>query len=250
MLETLDHGPVREIRMARPPVNALDPGLTAALESALKEAANERQAVVLSGREGMFSAGLDVPALLELDRGEMMEFWRSFFTLQETIARSEVPVAAAVTGHAPAAGAVMAMYCDYRVMVRGEYRIGLNETMVGLVVPRLIQKALAQQVGAHRAERMIVAGALMLPEGALSAGLVDELADDAGSTVAAALAWCEKHLALPRHAMLGNRRMMRQPICALFDELSDADLEAFVNGWFEADTQSTLHALVARLKKK
>jgi len=250
MLETFDHGPVREIRMARPPVNALDPSLVAALIAALQKAAAEREAIVLSGREGLFSAGLDVPTLLGLDREQLLDFWRSFFELQETIARSEVPIAAAVTGHSPAAGAVLALYCDYRVMARGEFRIGLNETQVGLIVPRLIQKALTQQVGAHRAERMIVAGALLLPEEAAAAGLVDELADDAAATVAAARSWCERHLALPRHAMLGNRRTMRQPICALFDTLTDADLEAFVNGWFESDTQATLHDLVARLKKK
>ena len=68
MLNITDHGPVREIRLDRPPVNALNPELVNQFTDALNQAAGECDAVILSGREGMFSAGLDVPALLQLDR--------------------------------------------------------------------------------------------------------------------------------------------------------------------------------------
>lgn len=250
MLETIDHGPVRELRLARPPVNAFSPALVRELTQALQRAAKESRAIVVSGREGMFSAGLDVPELLQLDHAGMTEFWRNFFALLESVARSPIPVVAAITGHSPAGGAVFSLFCDYRVMCSGEYRIGLNETRVGLVVPRVIQQALVRLLGAHRAERMIVAGALVKPEEALQAGLVDCLADDAASTVAAAVEWCEQHLSLPGVAMSGNRRMMRQSLCSHFDDLGEKDIEDFVNGWFDEQTQSTLHALVAQLQKK
>lgn len=52
----------------------------------------------------MFSAGLDVPLLLKLDRPAMDALWREFYPLLGAIASSPIPIAAAITGHAPAGG--------------------------------------------------------------------------------------------------------------------------------------------------
>src|SRR5690625_7178773 len=67
MLETITHkNGVVELRLARPPVNALNPELVAALDQALREHMEPNSgAIVISGQPGMFSAGLDVPALLQ-----------------------------------------------------------------------------------------------------------------------------------------------------------------------------------------
>lgn len=250
MLNTIDHGNVRELQLARPPVNALDPELVDTLTKAVAEAATAAGAIVISGREGLFSAGLDVPALLALDRAGMTGFWGSFFRLLETVARSPVPVAAAITGHSPAGGAVLSLYCDYRVMTRGEYRIGLNETRVGLVVPPVIRVALERLTGPHRAERLVVAGDLIGPNDALACGMVDALADSPQAAVSDAVRWCEGLLALPAHAMLGNRALARAALHRHFDHLGEDDVAAFVDGWFQADTQRTLKALVEQLQKK
>ena len=68
MLEITNHGRVREIQLNRAPANALNPELIEALTEQLNEAGDQSEAVVVSGRPGMFSAGLDVPVLLGLDR--------------------------------------------------------------------------------------------------------------------------------------------------------------------------------------
>lgn len=251
MMKIIDHGKVREIQLDRPPVNALNPGLVTELTEAVRKAADTAGAVVLSGRSGMFSAGLDVPELLALDRAGMTRFWAQFFELLETVARSPIPVAAAITGHCPAGGAVVGLFCDYRVMSRGEFVIGLNETRVGLIVPEVIQQALIRLTGPHQAERLIVAGTLLAPEQAHQAGMVDTLADSPESAVRDAVQWCQDHLALPAHAMLENRMLMRREIAESFEYLKDgAQLERFVDGWFEPDTQAVLHEVVARLKRK
>jgi enoyl-CoA hydratase/carnithine racemase len=250
MLETIDHGAIRELKLARPPVNALNPELVEMLTEALKDAAESADAIVVSGREGMFSAGLDVPTLLELDRNGMSRFWQAFFRLLEAIASSPVPVAFAITGHSPAGGAVLALFGDYRVMSRGEFKIGLNEVRVGLVVPTVIQRALVRLTGAHKAERLMVAGELIGPEQAFGLGMIDALEDNPEAVVNAAIAWCEKHLALPRSAMLETRRAARSELVALFDDFSELGIEIFVTRWFSEETQNTLRALVAQLKKK
>lgn len=132
MLERHEHGTILELRLARPPANALSPQLIAALRDAVEEGALSAEGLVLSGAPGIFSAGLDVPALLALERQGLAEVVRDFFALVRALAACRVPVAAALTGHSPAGGAVLALFCDHRVMAAGEFRIGLNEVQVGI----------------------------------------------------------------------------------------------------------------------
>jgi enoyl-CoA hydratase/carnithine racemase len=249
VIETIRHGDVRELRMDRAPVNALNPALVQALRDALAQACTDgARAIVLSGRTGLFSAGLDVPELIRLDRARMQAFWTDFFALCADLARAPVPVAAAIGGHSPAGGAVLAIHCDYRIMARGAFRIGLNETQVGLVVPEAIQRALRRLVGAHRAERLLVAGAMLDAGAALACGFVDELADPAAVT-ARAIAWCEELLHLPPAAMLATRAIARADLAAIYADPAALPIDAFLDGWFAPETQAVLRALVARLGK-
>jgi enoyl-CoA hydratase/carnithine racemase len=93
MFEFHEHGPVCEIRMAHPPVNAIGPEFMDGLTEALISRAKEYRAIVLSGQPGMFSAGLDIVTLARLDREQVEHFWRQFFRLLQTIGASPVPIA-------------------------------------------------------------------------------------------------------------------------------------------------------------
>lgn len=250
-----DHGPIREIRLARPPVNALDDELSRALVAALDQAmADDVHGVVLSGSERIFSAGLDVPHLLShgTDRARLLDSWNAFFGVARALGNSRVPVVAGLTGHAPAGGCVLALCCDYRIMARSPdpaspFAIGLNEVQVGLVAPEGIQRLLRRVVGAHRAERLLVAGAMLPAEHAREIGLVDELVDGE-RVVPRAVAWLQALLKLPRQPMLRTRAIARAEVAqALRPEL--IGLDRFVDDWYAADTQQALHALVERLKK-
>jgi enoyl-CoA hydratase/carnithine racemase len=251
MLNLIEHEhDILELRLARPPVNALDPGLVAALRRAIVQAPEDgAAALVLSGSPGLFSAGLDIPVLLQLDRDAMRTFWNGFFAVCGALARSPIPIAAAVTGHSPAGGAVLALFSDYRVMARGEYRIGHNEEQDGLTVPDCIQAALRRLVGPYRAERLLVAGAMLDGDEALAAGMVDELTD-VDHVVTRTLAWLESLLQLPRQAMLGTRALARAELARLFDDPASLPVEAFLDGWFAPEAQATLHALVEQLRSK
>jgi enoyl-CoA hydratase/carnithine racemase len=198
----------------------------------------------------MFSAGLDIPILLNLDREGIMRFWRSFMHVLHSIAHMPVPTVFALTGHAPAGGIVISLFGDYRIMSAGKYKTGLNEVQVGLVVAPVIKNALVRLLGPHPAEKILIPGTMLGPEQALAIGLVDELADTPEATVARARAWCDHLLSLPRNAMSMTRRMSRQDLCSYFDDEDDYGVEVFVDLWFSEMTQSTLHGMVERLKKK
>jgi 3,2-trans-enoyl-CoA isomerase len=265
LIEIIEHGAVRELRLARPPANALSPELITALGKALDDAAAAARpataaaagrpgaaglaALVLSGAPGMFSAGLDVPHLLTLDRGGIRAMWHEFYALLRRLARSPLPVVAAITGHSPAGGAVLTLYCDARVMAEGDFRIGVNEVRVGLPMPPVILGAIRRLVGPRLAERLCVTGALLPPAAALRAGLIDEIVAP-GQAVARALELAQELAALPPTAMTETRRLARADLAALFDGGLGSEVEALLDSWFTAEAQATMRALVERLARK
>lgn len=243
MLQTIDEGGVRELRLARPPVNALDGALIERLTAAVLAAPGEGvRALVLSGQPGLFSAGLDVPALLREDRDGMRRLFRALWDAQEAIARSPVPVVAAITGHAPAGGTVLALHCDYRVMASGAFAMGLNEVAVGLTPGPLLCRAYARLVGEQRASSLLMRGAMLDPAAALAAGLVDEVcAPDAVVPRARALA--QQLIALPPRAMHITRAATRSSLVALFDEDEGDFIESAIELWFGEEAQARLRSL-------
>jgi Delta3-Delta2-enoyl-CoA isomerase len=250
MIVTVDHGPVRELRLARPPVNALNPELLRALRVAIAQAREDScGAIVLSGSPGRFSGGLDVPQLLQLDRSEMRATWELFFALLKDIACSDLPIAAALTGHSPAGGTVLAIFADFRVLAEGPYLVGLNEVRVGLPVPEVLYRALVHVVGARQAERLAVGGLLLDPAEALRAGLVDEVVpvDD---VIPRAVAWTTDLLSRPAVAMSTTRRRARRPLQEAFDIVTPTMLDGLADQWFSAETQSVMRALASKLGQR
>ena len=251
MLERIDHaGEVRELRLARPPANALSPELVFALRNQVEAAPRDgARALVVSGRPGRFSAGLDVPVLLGLEREAMSAFLLDFFGLMRALAASPVPAVAAITGHAPAGGAVLALFCDRRVMAEGDFRIGLNEVQVGLSLPAVIHAALERVVGAREAERLGVGGLMLTAAEARALGRVDELV--AGERVVErALEVARGLLALPPRAMSATRELCRRGLVEIFDARQEATFARFADDWFSRETQGAMRALVERLKQK
>jgi 3,2-trans-enoyl-CoA isomerase len=250
MIHTIHHGPIRELRLNRPPVNALTADLIVALREAVESAPKDDvRALVLSGTPGRFCAGLDVPFLMGLDRKAITTLWRELYALMKALACSPIPICAAIIGHAPAGGTVLPLFCDWRIMADGEFKIGLNEVQVGIPLPAVILAALRRQVGPRQAERLSTAGLLMSPAQALEIGLVDELVPTE-HVVERAVAWCQTLLALPSEAMLATRHEARGDLIALFRHDLDAEQKKVVASWWHPETQATLRAVVDRLKKK
>ena len=259
MIETTDHeiapspnGPaafIRELRLNRPPVNALNAELLRAIQAAL-HAAKNAAAVVLTGQPGLFSAGLDVRGMLALDRdgvaATFVELWRT----GRSLALSPMPVIFAINGHSPAGGTVLAVHGDYRVMARGEFRLGLNEVQIGLFPGPLIFGTFRRLVAGHAAQ-FLTRGALMDPDTALRIGLVDELCEPA-EVVPRALAMAREFCALPRDTMLKTRELTRRDLIDLYgkpgqDLLQEREFGAMASEkWFQPATQERLTQAFAK----
>ena len=248
MINRMIHGEVHELRLNRPPVNALSPQLLHFLADEVRRSPHQgARALVLSGREGMFSGGLDVPLLFELERREFAQALEHFFDAVEALVDSAVPVAAAITGHSPAGGAVLALCCDWRVMAEGEFTIGLNEVRIGIPMPALVAELVARTVGRRAAERLCVSGKLLTSQEALALGLVDELAPGR-DVVAAARRWCETIIEAPQYALAETRAVTRRDLLEVVRRHRDDDARRLVDSWFEPQLRAAMRTLVERLK--
>jgi Delta3-Delta2-enoyl-CoA isomerase len=246
MLDVTDHQGIRELKLARPPVNALNAELLRKLTEAVKAAASEA-ALVITAQPGLFSAGLDVRGMLELDRDGVtttfIELWRT----QHALAHSTVPVIFGLTSHSPAGATVLAIHGDYRVMAQGDFRMGLNEVQVGLLPGPPIHGAFRRLVGGH-ASQLLTRGALIDPATALRVGLVDELCDPA-QVSARALEVAREICALPRDPMLRTRALARRDLTELFGNPGHAmmkEREFAAMGtelWFVPATQERLRKM-------
>ena len=78
--------------------------------------------------------------------------------------------------------------------------------------------------------------------------MVDELTD-AGDVSTRAVRWLEELLALPSGPLLATRAIARADVVAALEGFGQSELEWFISGWYSADTQAALQALMARLKK-
>jgi 3,2-trans-enoyl-CoA isomerase len=247
MLELYEHGLVTEIKMNRPPANALTTAFVAEIQAGLDQAIKSgARAVILSGREGMFSAGLDVPELLGQDRAAILEFWTQYMGLNRSFASSPVPVVAAIGGHSPAGGAVMAVHCDYRIAVDGAFKIGFNEVQVGLPVPATILRAFAGLAGTRQAANLAMRGRLVTSSEALEIGLVDELVP-ADQLISRCLEWAGELTALPPIAMNQTRLSAKVDFLAALD--SSDDVRVTTDYWFSDETQAAMRKLVDSLGK-
>jgi enoyl-CoA hydratase/carnithine racemase len=250
MINVIDHSSVRELQLARPPANALSPDLLADLTAQIEAAPEDgARALVISGSEGLFTGGLDVPLLLTLDRDEMRRALELFFGSMAALAASKVPVAAAITGHSPAGGAVLSLFCDWRVMAEGPFLIGFNEVRVGIPMPQLVADAVTRVVGRRQAELLCQTGQLIDPDHALSIGLVDRLAP-ADEVVDAAVEWCEGFVDLPAHALELTRATVRGDLIDGLERSKSAGAEEMTREWFRPEVQGPLRALAEQLAQK
>lgn len=160
---------VTTIRLNRPPVNALDLEVAEAVVDIMRHLEGP---VVISGAGSCFSAGVDLPAVL--DGGT--EYVERFITVAGAAFRALFdypgPVVAAVNGHAIAGGCVVAMCADVRLMSAG--RIGLTELAVGVPFPVPALEICRHAMGPS-VTRAALQGNVIDAESALARGWIDEI---------------------------------------------------------------------------
>src|SRR3954469_20322869 len=169
-------GDVAVVRIDRPPANALDLDLLAEGDAVREQLANEEPgAVVITGRERFFSAGMDLKAVPELSPAEQRQTVDGINRLFSGWYAFPRPVVAAVNGHAIAGGLILALCADHRVCADGDGKLGLTELRAGIPYPAAAIAVVRAELTAPAARRLVLGAALVGPEEALELGVVDEL---------------------------------------------------------------------------
>lgn len=166
-------GAVAVITMDDGKVNALNGQMLDRLWAALDEAEARAEAVVLAGRAGVFSGGLDLRVL----RAAGDEAWVLVHRATDLCLRLVEfprPVVAACTGHAVALGAVLLLCSDLRLCAAGDFKIGFNEVSIGLPVPELVVGLARQRLSRRHLMQACNSAKIYTPHEAIDVGFLDE----------------------------------------------------------------------------
>lgn len=172
-----DHdGGVRRLTLDRPPANAIDESLLEDLAAAVEAARIDDgvRAVIVTGAGRFFCGGFDFagPRRDEAAQRRMQDLYRDAHLALVTLPK---PTIAMVNGHATAGGFVLALACDYRLGVEGDWKCGLNEVAVGAGFPKAAVEILRLRLSHARAAELMLGAALYPASQATRLGLVDEL---------------------------------------------------------------------------
>ena len=174
---TVADGTVLLIEMDDGKANALSASMITDISAALAEAENDDAivAAVLAGREGRFSAGFDLSVMQAGDMSAIINLVADGGELVRNIYGSAIPVVAACTGHALAAGALMLLGSDVRVGADGPYKIGLNEVAIGMTLPDWAHTIAFERLSKRHIQRAIANARITDPNDAVDVGFLDRV---------------------------------------------------------------------------
>ena len=248
MIHVEDRGGVALVRMDDGKANAMQERFLEDFDRAF-DSAEGADAVVVTGARRIFSAGLDLPALVELTRPAIESLMEHFHETMKRLFLWPAPVVAAVNGHAIAGGCVLAMQADHRVMAEGQAKIGINEVQIGLPLPIVVIETFRAQLTPATLARSAREGILYSPDEALAAGIVDALAAEA-SVEERALDVARMLAASGRPAFSAVKALLRRPAADALERARREDAKAWVDVWFSDASRQRVGAVVEKLKKR
>ncbi|MCW3119565.1 MAG: enoyl-CoA hydratase, partial [Chitinophagaceae bacterium] len=193
--------------------------------------------------------GVDLIELYNYNEDQHREFWTNFLDFVSVFASFKKPAIAAISGHSPAGGCVLALCCDYRIMADGKYVIGLNELPVGLIVPNSIFQLYAFWLGNAKAYRFLLEGKLLSPSEALSNGLIDEVVRSE-SIVTAAERQMQKFIQFNQTTWQQTKLNLRQELLEKLNADESQKLETILQQWLSPSSRTILQTIIGNLQSK
>lgn len=203
-------------------VNALSFDMLAQLNAALDSAEQSGKVVIICGRPGKFSAGFDL-SVMGQGGDAMLDLLRAGAGLSRRLLNFPAPVILAVSGHALAMGALLLLSADYRIGVRGNYKVGLNEVAIGMTLPYFgVELARARLASAH-VDKAVGLAQIYDADGAVVAGYLDEAVDE-GDLLSRAVSAAEQLAGLNMEAHKNTKSRVRAELNAALDAALEKEL--------------------------
>ena len=169
-------GDVSIIQMDDGKVNVFSPDMIKNFNDVLDQVPTDKGAMLIIGREGMFSAGFDLKVMMSSPENAAAMV-KSGFELLMRVFTFPRPVVAACSGHAIALGAFLLCSCDHRIGCKGEFKIGANELRNNMIVPTpILELAKFRLIKSHK-QRALLNAEMYSIEDAVAPGYLDEVTD-------------------------------------------------------------------------
>jgi len=165
---------IATIKMDDGKVNALGIPMLRELHAAFDRAEEDNAIVILTGREGRFSAGFDLNVFSDTPE-QLPEMLTLGANLCERILTFPRPVVTACTGHGVAAGCFIQLAADLRLGVDGPFQIGLSEVRIGLTMPQFVVELARSRLTPSHFDRAVNSAVMYAPADAVSAGFLDRV---------------------------------------------------------------------------
>jgi enoyl-CoA hydratase len=250
MIGVTHHGKIAVLTLAHGKANTLDTEFCRAITgefARLKKSPAE--AVVITAEGPIFSAGVNLIRASQGGAKYLRTFLPALNKMFDAVFNFHKPVVAAVNGHAIAGGCVLAACCDYRMMARGNGRIGVTELLVGLPFPALAFEVMRFVTGPRYFAELIYTGETYLPEAALERGLVHEVVDPA-ALQERALQSASMLAQLSPPAFQQTKAQMRLGVTDRIKRDGKKTDAAVTRIWTSPKAISTINAYVAKTLKK
>lgn len=241
-------GDFAKIILARGKVNALNEKVVDELTASLRVLAGDPgvKALILTGQGKFFTFGFDIPEFLSYPREDFLRYLTKFTDLYTELFLYPKPVIAALNGHTIAGGCMLAVACDYRIMVAGKARMALNEINFGSSLFAGSVELMKFWMGHREAERAILCGAMYSAEEALKLGLIDEMVSE--DQLPEATKRIAGQYGSKDPAAFGSiKKLSRQAVAEVMRAKERQSLVEFVDIWYSENTwkklqEKTIHA--------
>jgi enoyl-CoA hydratase len=215
-------GSVATIAMDDGKVNVLSLEMFGELNAALDRAERDRAVVVLTGRDGVFSAGFDL-AVLNARGSDAATMVLTGFELAQRLLSFPMPVVIAGSGHAIAMGVFLLLSGDYRIGVAGAaHKITANEVAIGLTMPWAAVEICRQRLTPAAFNRAVVLAEPFAPDPAVEAGFLDAVVP-AADLLTTAQTTASMLAGLDLHAHAATKQRARQGALAALGKAIEAD---------------------------
>ncbi|MFA5182484.1 MAG: enoyl-CoA hydratase-related protein [Syntrophales bacterium] len=232
---------IAKVILSRGKVNAINEfvidELTACFQGLADDA--ETKAVILTGQGKFFTYGFDIPEFLSYKKEDFLRYLTKFTDFYGDVFLYPKPVIAALNGHTMAGGCMIAIACDYRIMVSGKAKMSLNEINFGSSLFAGSVEIIKLWLGQKNAETAVYTGAMYTAEEAHQLGLIHQVATEA-DLEAKARSIAGQLAAKDGVAFRSIKHLLRKPLADEIKKRERDSLLEFVDIWYSENTWNKL----------
>ena len=155
--------------------NAFSFEMLSQVNALLAQVPKDSGALVITGRDGLFSGGFDLKTLATGDMEKITMMVQLGYRLLLELFSFDRPIIAAVSGHAIALGLFVTCSADYRIAIDGQYVCQANEVRNNMDIPPQIMEILKARVNKNYFYPAVFHSDTYSVQDSIAVGYIDEV---------------------------------------------------------------------------